>query len=380
MVPVLLGWYLYEKTGSAFLLGLLGLSEVIPAVLLALPAGVRADTGHIRNIMTVNISVYLIILVTLLGITSTDEYEAWMTLVIFALVGGTGVVRAFLSPCTSALLGQVVNQEELVEAASVSSMIWLLAAVVGPLLAGFFIGWLGITFSLGLSFTSVLISLLFVRRLHDRPPVKVSSLRTWESVKEGLEFLKQQRALTGTMGLDMFAVLFGGAVALLPVFAKDILLVGPVEFGFLQSATYLGNLLVILYLTKFPLRGGQGMVLFRVVFGFGICMIIFAVSPWFWLSFVALFVSGLLDGVSVVIRGTIFQIMVPETMRGRVASVNSIFINSSNELGQFESGLAAAAMGTVPSVVFGGMMTMLVTGLFYWKVPSLRALEYPERE
>jgi MFS family permease len=178
------------------------------------------------------------------------------------------------------------------------------------------------------------------------------------------------------MSLDMFAVLFGGAIALLPVFAKDILQVGPQGLGWLMAATYLGNFIAIAALTYKPLKRNQGRLLFVMVAGFGACIIVFALSRNYWLSFMALFASGLFDGVSVIIRGTVLQLFVPDTMRGRVSSVNSIFINSSNELGQFESGLAATAMGTVPSVIFGGCMTLLVTIVTWWKATDLRKLEY----
>ena len=174
----------------------------------------------------------------------------------------------------------------------------------------------------------------------------------------------------------MFAVLFGGAVALLPVFAKDILHVGPEGLGWLMAATYLGNFIAIALLTRRPLKNKQGKTLLYMVAGFGICILIFAVSNNFWLSFAALFVSGLFDGVSVIIRGTIVQLFVPDEMRGRVSAVNSIFVNSSNELGQFESGIAASVMGTVPSVIFGGCMTLLITIVTWIKAPTLRKFEY----
>jgi predicted MFS family arabinose efflux permease len=174
----------------------------------------------------------------------------------------------------------------------------------------------------------------------------------------------------------MFAVLFGGAIALLPAFATDILHVGPIGLGWLVAATYMGNFFAIAWLTTHPLKKKQGQTLMYVVAGFGVCILIFALSQNFWLSFAALLVSGLFDGVSVIIRGTVVQIFVPDEMRGRVSSVNSIFINSSNELGQFESGVAATALGTVPSVIFGGCMTLLVVVFTWFKAPGLRKFEY----
>jgi MFS family permease len=186
----------------------------------------------------------------------------------------------------------------------------------------------------------------------------------------------KQKALLGAMSLDMFAVLFGGATALLPVFANDILFVGAQELGWLVAATYIGNFVAIGWLMQKPLKKKQGKTLLYAVAGFGICILVFAISKNFWLSFAALFVSGLFDGISVIIRGTVVQLFVPDEMRGRVSSVNSMFINSSNELGQFESGVAATAIGTVPSVIFGGCMTLLVTIFTWFKAPGLRKFEY----
>jgi predicted MFS family arabinose efflux permease len=184
------------------------------------------------------------------------------------------------------------------------------------------------------------------------------------------------KEILGALSLDLFAVLFGGAVALVPVYARDILHVGPIGFGWLNAASDLGSIMMVVALTMFPLKRRQGKILMLVVAGFGVSIIIFGVSKIFWLSFIALLLSGLLDAISVVIRGTIVQMKTPDEMRGRVMSVNSMFINSSNELGQFESGLAARLLGVVPSVVFGGAMTLLVVALTWFKAPTLRKMEY----
>ncbi len=381
MVPVLLGWYLYETTGSKLALGILGLSEVIPAILLALPAGVKVDSSPKRSLILKCLGAYTLITVLLCLVTAdsfvpvnlsyTKEYF------IYFLVGLTGWARAYMSPSFSAIIAQLVPQEALVHAASVNSMSWLIAAIIGPTLAGLLIGFLEISVSFLVVTIFLLIALFIFRNIKEKEvSYDKGKTRTWHSVLEGLRFVRDQKALFGAMGLDMFAVLFGGAVALLPVFAKDILQVGPQAFGLLLSATYLGNFLAILYLTKYPLAKRQGYKLLYSVAGFGLCIIIFALSKSYWLSFAALLVSGLFDGVSVIIRGTVFQLLVPDAMRGRVSSVSSIFINSSNELGQFESGVAASILGTVPSVVFGGCMTLLVTAIAWVKTPALKKLEY----
>jgi MFS family permease len=214
-------------------------------------------------------------------------------------------------------------------------------------------------------------------RIKPKPPLKEKGeQKTLESVKEGLRFVFQTKEVLGALSLDLFAVLFGGAVAMIPVFAKDILKMGPVGFGWLNAASDIGAILVIVLLTVFPLKKQQGKKLLLAVGGFGVCIIVFALSEIFWISFVALMLSGILDGISVVIRGTILQLKTPDQMRGRVMSVNSMFINSSNELGQFESGVAAKILGVVPSVVFGGCMTLLVVAATWVKAPALRKMEY----
>ena len=201
-------------------------------------------------------------------------------------------------------------------------------------------------------------------------------LKTWDSMKEGLAFVWRTKEILATFSMDMFAVLFGGAVAMVPVYAKDILHTGPIGFGWLNAASDIGAILIVALLAFFPLKKAQGKKLFIAVAGFGVCIIVFALSKWFLLSFIALMMAGILDGISIVVRGTVMQLKTPDHMRGRVSSVGSMFINSSNELGQFESGMAARLMGVVPSVVFGGCMTLLVVTATWFKAPGLRKFEY----
>jgi hypothetical protein len=202
------------------------------------------------------------------------------------------------------------------------------------------------------------------------------SRNTLQSVREGLNYVFKTKEILGALSLDLFAVLFGGAVALVPVFAKDILHIGAIGFGWLNAAADIGAIITVTLLTIRPLQGKQGRILFYAVGGFGLCIILFAVSKVFWLSFLALLLSGCMDGVSVIVRGTILQLKTPDNLRGRVMSVNSMFINSSNELGQFESGVTAKLMGAVPSVIFGGCMTLAVVFVTWFKAPSLRKMEY----
>lgn len=381
MNPVLLGWLLYTKTESKLALGMMGLSEVIPAVLLALPAGVKVDRSDKRNLLRNSMIAYLAIDLLFLFITLPAASEKigtqLMSWCIYGLIFLTGIIRAYSGPAFNAFLSQLVPTEKLVKATSINSMAWLIAAVAGPTLAGLIFGYKGITVAYLFVNAFVMVGLYCLIQVQSKPITwDPGKTRTWDGVKEGLRFVLQQKALLGAMSLDMFAVLFGGVVAILPVFAKDILHTGPVGLGWLNAATYLGNFIAITWLTTRPLKNGQGRKLYFAVGGFGLCILIFAFSHNYVLSFLALVASGLFDGVSMIIRGTVLQLFVPDTMRGRVSSVYSIFINSSNELGQFESGLAASLMGTVRSVIFGGLMTIGITTFTWYKTPDLKKLEY----
>jgi len=380
MTPVLLGWRLYEITGSKLALGMLGLSEVIPAIALALPAGVRVDRSDKRKLLTTCMGLYLVLMAGLMLATShwyTQQYSnlvaEWTS---YFLMAGTGAVRAYSGAAFNAFLAQLVPTVSLVKAASINSMVWLIAAVIGPAFAGLLMGYTNIT----IAFIPVLvlpsIAIILFQRIAPKPISWQGTSKTWEGVKEGLQFVWNQKALLSAMSLDMFAVLFGGAVALLPAFANDILKVGPQGLGWLVAATYIGNFIALAWFTKRPLKKKQGKALLIVVAGFGLCILVFALSESFWLSFFALLASGLFDGVSMIVRGTIVQLFVPDEMRGRVSAVNSMFINSSNELGQFESGVAATATCLIPSVIFGGCMTLLIAGITWFKSPTLRKFEY----
>jgi MFS family permease len=275
------------------------------------------------------------------------------------------------------MVASIVPKDLLQNATTWNQGIWLSASVIGHASVGFFIAGFGNSASLGIIVFLVSVGLFFMWRIKPKPPLyERGEKKTLESVKEGIRFVLKTKEVLGALSLDLFAVLFGGAVAMIPVFAKDILKVGAVGFGWLNAASDIGSIMVIILLTVFPLRKQQGRKLFFAVGSFGICILVFAISRSFWISFVALLLSGIVDGVSVVIRGTILQLKTPDNMRGRVMSVNSMFINSSNELGQFESGVAAKLFGVVPSVVFGGCMTIFVVATTWFKAPALRKMEY----
>ncbi len=381
MMSTVIGWWIYLLTNDPFAIGLVGLSEVIPALSLALYAGHIIDQSEKRKLLLKGIVLYFIAVLALIFIsskyTSNHLSNHWISICIYLVIFCTGIFRAFTGPVYSAMIAYIVPRNILQNATTWSQGTYLSASVTGHATGGFLIAIIGITGTLITISSLMLIALFFLFKLKAKPASIIrGSVRTWESVKEGLRFVYKTKELLGALSLDLFAVLFGGAVALIPIYARDILKVGSEGFGILNGASDLGSIFIVIILTLFPPKKKQGKTLLLAVGGFGICIIIFGLSKLFFLSFVALMISGMLDGISVVIRGTITQLKTPDRMRGRVMSVNSMFINSSNELGQFESGVAAKLMGTVTSVVFGGSMTLLVVILTWIKAPTLRKMEY----
>lgn len=381
MMGTLVGWWIYELTNEPFAIGLIGLAEVIPAVSLALYAGHVIDISEKRKLLLKGVALYWICAIALLVLSSKIGTGAFNNLQIaigiYFVIFCTGIIRSFTGPSFGTLVGEIMPKDLLQNATTWSQGIWLSASVLGHAMVGFFIAGFGNTGSLWIVLGMVTIGFVFISKIKPKPPHKQEvEQKTLESVKEGIRFVVQTKEVLGALSLDLFAVLFGGAVAMIPVFARDILKVGPIGFGWLNAAADIGAILIIFVITIFPVHQQQGKKLLLAVAGFGVCIIVFALSTTFWISFAALLLSGILDGFSMIVRGTIVQLKTPNHMRGRVMSVNSMFINSSNELGQFESGLAARAMGVVPSVVFGGIMTLIVVTTTWFKAPSLRKMEY----
>ncbi len=381
MLGTLVGWWIYELTNEPFAIGLIGLSEVIPAVSLSLYAGYIIDISEKRKLLLKGISFYLACALLLLLLSTkfsaSQLSKNWIAFSIYIIIFLTGIIRAFTGPTFGTMLASIVPKNHLQNATTWNQGIWLSASVSGHATVGFLIAFIGNTNSLLIISCMILIGLLFLNRLKSKPPLNERGVKTGlDSVKEGLIYVYQTKELFGSLSLDLFAVFFGGAVAMIPVFAKDILNVGAVGFGWLNAAADIGAIIIIVVLTFYPLRSGQGKKLLFAVGGFGVCIIIFALSKLFWLSFAVLVLSGILDGISMIVRGTIVQMKTPDHMRGRVMSVNSMFINSSNELGQFESGMAAKLLGVIPSVIFGGCMTILVVTSTWFKAPTLRKMEY----
>ena len=377
---IVIEWVVYSMTKNPLSLGIIGLMEVIPAIAMALFAGHIVDQNEKKGmlfkcILAFSAISFSMFLLTWPRITSGLSINKILYGIYFLVFLG-GLVRAFLGPTIFSLLSLIVPKKVYPNASTWSSSVWQTAAVVGPALAGFSITWIGIHWSMAFVVVCSLLSLIVLTQIETKPILnpKIGE-PIMESLKEGVKFVYTNKTILGALSLDMVAVLFGGAVALLPIFAQDILKVGPEGFGFLRAAPAIGSLLTMFISAHVPLYKNAGIKLLGAIFAFGICIIIFGISTVFWISVLALFLSGVADGISVVIRQTILQLKTPDAMRGRVAAVNSIFVGSSNELGAFESGLTAKLMGTVTAVVFGGSMTLLVVIFTGIKLPAFRTLD-----
>jgi MFS family permease len=377
---IVIEWQVYSITKDALSLGIIGLMEVIPAVSLALFAGHIVDQNEKKGLLMKCIFGFSVISFGLFLLTWPAVVNGLSNQIIlysiYFLVFLGGLVRAFLGPTIFSLLSLIVPKKIYPNAATWSVTVWQIGSVVGPAVAGFSITLMGVHWSLCLVFACSIMALLALTQITKKPILnpKIGE-PVMQSLSEGIKFVFNNKTILGAITLDMVAVLFGGAVALLPIFAQDILKVGPEGFGFLRAAPAVGAFLTMLVTAYVPLSKNAGMKLLGAIFGFGVCIIIFGLSTFFWLSLFALFFSGVFDGISVVIRQTILQIKTPDNMRGRVSSVNSMFVGSSNELGAFESGLTAKLMGTVTAVVFGGSMTLLIVLITGIISPSFRKLD-----
>ena len=377
---IIIEWQVYSLTKNPLSLGIIGLMEVIPAISMALFAGHIVDQKEKKGMLFKCILAFSILSFGMFLLTWPRMISGFDTntvlYAIYVLVFLGGIIRAFLGPTIFSLLALIVPKKVYPNAATWSSSVWQTATVVGSAAAGFSITWLGVHWSMCFVFGCSVLALLTLTQIATKPILnpKIGE-PIMESLKEGVKFVYTNKTILGALTLDMVAVLFGGAVALLPIFAQDILKVGPEGFGVLRAAPAVGALLTMFISAYVPLYKNAGIKLLGAIFAFGICIIIFGISTLFWVSVLALFFSGVADGISVVIRQTILQLKTPDHMRGRVAAVNSIFVGSSNELGAFESGLTAKLMGTVSAVVFGGSMTLLVVLFTGFKLPSFRNLD-----
>lgn len=374
IVAVTVGWHIYEVTRNPFSLGLVGLAEVLPFFCVAPFAGYLVDNLPRRRLGMVACSGLV-----LTALVLTAVAEGWLPFhgvwPIYAAVAMTGMVRAFLSPIYNALFARVLERHQFARGAGLGSVVFQAGMVVGPALGGLLVAWGGKSLSYGVAVVAALAALGCLAMLRVSEPVHTGpAAPIFKSIAEGGRFVLGNRIMVGAMALDMFSVLLGGVVAMLPAFLHEILHHGPEGLGILRAAPALGSVCVGLWLARHPLQQHAGRVLLVAVAGFGLCVIGFGLSHSFWLSAVILLFYGAFDGVSVVIRSTILQLATPEEMRGRVSSINGIFISSSNELGAFYAGTMAKLLGLVPAVVLGGFAVLSVAGITAWKNPTLRRL------
>jgi MFS family permease len=371
MAVVAIGWQVYTTSGRALDLGLLGLAEFLPLLLLALPAGQLADRLPRRNLLTVMALSNVLVLAGLLAVTVADAGHLWP---FFALAFVQGVGSAIGAPAGRALTPSLVPQEILVSALAQRSIAFQGSAVLGPALGGILL-WVNpeLVYGVGIAFSIVGLVCIRAMRAGRSPAGTVTA--GLDEVLAGVRLIRRTNVLLGAISLDLFAVLLGGAVALLPIFAKDILEVGPVGLGFLRAAPAVGSLICALILSRYPIQRRAGPLLLFVVAGFGVCMVVFGLSRTMWLSMLALALGSAFDTVSVVLRSTILPLVTPDELRGRVTAVEMVFISASNELGAFESGVAAALIGAVPAVVLGGLATVVVAGAWWKLFPALARVD-----
>jgi MFS family permease len=379
MQTAALGFYIYELTHSKLALAWIGLSEAIPAVGLALYGGYIADKYEKRKMLLliftgVFISSFVMFVATLKSMGGYVHAD-WILPILYGMIFCNGIARAFFGPVIFTVYANSIPREVYPNASTWSSTSWQIASILGPLAGGFVYAFGGgITGNFVVILIFLLITLVLVFTLRKYPAVFVPKENIWKSLMEGIHFVFKTKMMIGAMTLDLFSVFFGGAVALLPVYAQDILHVGAQGFGLMKMASSLGAALTMVAMVRFSPLNRPWRNLLIAVTGFGLCIIGFGLSRSFFLTLLFLFGQGAFDSVSVIIRGTLVQLLTPDHMRGRVSAVNSMFIGSSNEIGDVESGIAANLLGTVPAVLLGGSITLLIVTITYFKTKSLLPL------
>lgn len=376
---VVLGYELYRMTHDPLVLGFLGLAEAIPFIGLALFGGYLADRRDKRTLMQQSLLVVIagsaILVWATLPSTRAQLSQTTMLLIIYGVIALLGLARGIYSPAGSSLKPFLVPREIYGNSSTWSSTFWQAGAIVGPASAGFLYAGFGFTGTLITVIVMLLLNYVLISGIAKRPvPEAPPHESIWTSLREGLDYVFNQKIILYAISLDMFSVLFGGVVAILPIFAEDILHVGAQGLGIMRAAPAVGAMLTVIYCTYNPPLHQAWRNLLLAVLGFGVATLVFALSKNIWLSAAALFLTGACDSISVVIRQTIMQVMPPDHLRGRVVAVNSIFISSSNELGAFESGTAARFMGAVPSVIFGGVATLATVGYIWRRSKDLFAV------
>ena len=378
MMAVAVGWHIYEITHDPLSLGLIGLAEVLPYFACALFAGHAVDHFCSRRFfgtlsaLTLALNALALTMLAMGWIGSSENASLW----IYGAIMLTGIARAFIAPSYSTLFAIILPREAYNRASGISSSAFQVGLIIGPAIGGLLVGFASKTAAYGLATLFCLGAAIAMGSIKIKePPPVVDSPAILTSIAQGLRFVYSQQIVLSALSLDMFAVLFGGAVAMLPAFIHEVYQLGPEGLGILRAAPAVGAIMTGLWLTRHPINFHAGRWLLGAVAGFGLSIIGFALSTSFWLAATLLLLSGVFDGISVVMRTSILQLATPDAMRGRVSAINGIFIGSSNELGAFESGLAARLMGLVPSVLFGGFMTLAVVGVTAKLAPKLRKLE-----
>lgn len=377
MQSVIVGWQVYSITKNVFALGMIGLTEAIPFIITSFFSGHVADSFDRRKIIKWATLFFMLGTVALFSFTldSVQIVALYGASPIFCIIVLVGISRGFLSPAVPSLLTQIVPRELYPNSAAWNTTVWHVGAIAGPAMAGVIYGFYGPSMAYGINVLFLFLALFFFSFITHRPlPAKEVGESLKQSLTVGIKFVFSNQIILGALSLDLFAVLFGGAVAMLPAIADRILHVGPEALGVLRAAPAAGAVIMALFLAYHPPLKNSGIKLLWSVVAFGICTLFFALSTNFYLSFFLLVLTGAFDNVSVIIRHTILQLMTPDQMRGRVSSVNSIFIGSSNEIGAFESGLAAQLLGLVPSIIFGGAMTIVIVALVAKLSPALKKL------
>jgi MFS family permease len=375
IVSVAVGWQVYDLTRDPFDLGLVGLVQFLPALLLVLVTGTIADRYNRRIIVALSQGVeggcaLGLMILTSLGWISVGQ--------IFALLALFGVARAFMNPASQSLIPNLVPTKDLASAIALSTSSWQIAVITGPVAGGLLYG-LAAEAAYGVALVLYLAALILMILVPKPPQKSLTEPATWESVLAGFRYAWGHKVIFGAISLDLFAVLLGGAVALLPAYARDILEVGPWGLGLLRSASGLGAIVVAGFLALRPIRDNAGRMMFVAVAVFGLATILFGISTTVWLSVAALALAGAADMVSVYIRETLIQVQTPDAVRGRVNAVNMTFVGASNELGEFRAGTVAALIGIVPAVVIGGVGTLAIAGIWAYAFPGLRNARYLDR-
>ncbi len=376
IVSVAIGWQIYDLTRDPLDLGIIGLVQFLPSLLLVLVTGSVADRYGRRRVMGIAVMLELICAAAILLFSSTGLSSPYP---IFIALTGMGIARAFFGPASQSLVVNLVPMDVFANAISWNTSSWQISSIVGPVVGGLLYG---INPTIAYTVVVVMLGLSLVLILRIPTPEEHSAVTkiTFSSVFEGLRYIRKEKVVLGAISLDLFAVLLGGAVALLPVYARDILELGPWGLGMLRAAPGIGAILMIICLTTYPIRDHAGRILLTFVAIFGVFTVVFGFSTITWVSVVALALVGAADMVSVVIRETLLQLWTPDHLRGRVNAVNMVFLGASNELGEFRAGFMAAWIGVVPAVVFGGIAALGIAAAWAWVFPQLRDARYLNRQ